>query len=157
MAIHTGGVRMDAILPPHIIGPAPKGERMQHEPTPIIPARRCQVCKSPLKQHEHEVCDSCLVLKKSAANMRTAERDRLAAENAELREEVSYWKQGNIRNANELSAANTSGICPWTWMYGFMSRIKRWVAQTMLAWERKANGTRYCSELKAILHRWSNL
>lgn len=28
MAIHTGGVRMDEKLPPHIIGPAPKEERM---------------------------------------------------------------------------------------------------------------------------------
>lgn len=33
-----------------------------------------------------------------------AERDRLAAENAELK----YWKQGNIRCASQLAAANAT-------------------------------------------------
>ena len=37
-----------------------------------------------------------------------------------------------------------------------MKAIKRWIAETMLGWERKALSAQYCPELKAMLHRWRN-
>ena len=36
------------------------------------------------------------------------ERDSLAAENAELRKEMAYWKRGNIGCATSLAAANAT-------------------------------------------------
>lgn len=37
-----------------------------------------------------------------------------------------------------------------------MRAIKRWIAETMLGWERKATYARYNPEPKAMLHRWRN-
>ena len=37
-----------------------------------------------------------------------------------------------------------------------MKRLKRWVAEALLECERRANGTTFQPELKAMLHRWRN-
>jgi len=50
------------------------------------------------------ICDACCDKLNAMHRDLLAERNRLAAENAELR----YWKQGNIRCAAQLAAANAT-------------------------------------------------
>lgn len=91
-----------------------------------------------LKEFSDAILDVCKSYYADIDNL-IAERNRLAAENAELK----YWKQGNIRCASQLAAANAT-----------LDRLREVVREYDDEWQDWEPGDlqRLASAVRAILY-----